>query len=394
MTDPNNQALTVVQGAGLTGRFTELTTDDVTGWALALRVVSRVGAAPLLALTVGAGLTVVDAAAGTIDFDLTPAQSAAPPPGLYLWTLERTDAGAEEVLAGGTLRVAAAATGDAVPTPVVAPPVYEPVLTAVYQSSLSGALPAAVLPARSWASVRVPLFAPSGRPAAVAAGGGTYLAAAAAAESASGQAVDAAAALAADGQSVVVTLPQALTDNPGVYELEARVLDSAGSSLARGRAWAYVEPSALGGGGSGPPPVDDVRAAVRDYPQANLLLGDYEFSAAEVAYAVTRAVRKFNAAPPAVFATVTTCTWPRAYRDNLLEGVLAELFAQAASYHRRGHLPYSAGGVAVDDLGKEKDYLVAAQTYRQRWDDWVKMTKVGLNIESAFGSSHSVYSRW
>jgi hypothetical protein len=55
-------------------------------------------------------------------------------------------------------------------------------------------------------------------------------------------------------------------------------------------------------------------------------------------------------------------------------------------------LPYSAAGVAVDDLAKEKDYLQAAMFHRQRWDWWVKMIKTSINLEESFGSLATNYA--
>lgn len=69
-----------------------------------------------------------------------------------------------------------------------------------------------------------------------------------------------------------------------------------------------------------------------------------------------------------------------------MDGCLAYLFETAASYHRRGHLPYSAAGLSVDDLAKEVDYLKASAMYRDRYLSWCRQTRVNASIQAGWGS--------
>jgi hypothetical protein len=368
------------------------TDNDVSGYVVHFRVFRRVGLSALVELTVGAGVTLVAVEPGTWRILISTDQTASLPAGTYMWDFERTDIGPIQ-LAGGPF-IVLDPDGPPPVVPLVCPyPEYLVSHGKVFKAELKPSRPAAVIPSGSPASIRMPLYAVSGHPAVVTAGGycGTPVPDAKIGEAVFPQPVETAPTLSDDGTTVRVDLPSCVTNNPGVYELDARVLDAQGGAFALSRCWVYVEPSVMGGYQKGPPTVDDIRSAVRDYPQANRLLGDYMFSAAEIAQAVVRAVRYFNTAPPDV-CWLRTIDWPRAWWMNLIEGVVAELYAVAASYFRANHLPYSAGGVSVDDMAKEKDYLTADQVYRQRWRDWVKLRKSNINVETGFGSMMSPYA--
>lgn len=199
-----------------------------------------------------------------------------------------------------------------------------------------------------------------------------------------------------DGRGIRVVIPP--DTRPGVYQVEAlcsaAVPEGWGPVRATSRGLLYVEPSAVFGppSGSGLPQIDEVRQAVRDHPAARRLLGDYEFGAAEIVGAIRRAVAEFNGIPPPVIQ-MPTQQWPASAQQPLLDGVLAQLYETAAAYYRANFLPYQAGGVAVNDTAKEREYLNASLFYRQRWERWVKTTKIGVNIATAYGSSRSGYFR-
>lgn len=398
-TDPNTQTITVQRGLGMYQTVAPLVPgggdDDVTGWTLRFRVFRRVGAAALVTLTLGSGITLDDADDGLFSLRMSPDQVTALAAGDYLWDLERTDAGNQYQIAGGPFVVLEADGQTPAPSTECPPPEYPIVWGKAFRAELKPQKAAAVVPSGAKSAVRVRLFTPAGRPAVVDAADtcGSADAVAKVWEAVSGEPVDAACELADAADTVLVVVPDAVDAAPGVYEVEARVLDANDAARAFGRCWLYVEPSGFGGYLQGPPPVDEVRTAVRDYPQANRLLGDYEFSASEIAAAVVRACRRFNASPPQSTLAATTAGWPRSGWANLLDGVLAELFETATAYFRRGHLPYSAGGIAVDDMAKEKDYLQAAAYYRQRFEQWTKLTKMQANLEDGWASGVSIYGQ-
>lgn len=255
--------------------------------------------------------------------------------------------------------------------------------------------PTAIVPSGGPAVVSVPITTPDGRPAVLAdsgyCGDPTL-------EAKGGEAVvmygasSLDSAVASGNGSLLVALSQCMYDIPGIYDVEGRMLDGVGNTIGRANAYVYVEPTVFQNRRMGPPKIDEVRSMIRDYPKANRLLGDYEFSNTEIAQAVIRSISRFNSAPPPLNGIVTSQTWPRDWVANLLDGIGAELFELAGAYFRRGHLPYSAGGLSIDDMAKERDYLTASTIYKNRWDYWVKMVRVNLNIEGGFSCLGSAYS--
>lgn len=207
--------------------------------------------------------------------------------------------------------------------------------------------------------------------------------------------------LSSDGASVVLPVPEGVRDTPGVYRAQVRLADGAsGAEIARDEFWLWVDRGLFLSDGSapaddkGPPSFSEVRTALRDHPGANRLLGEYEFDAAEIAQAVVWAVGAFNTELPPVPKLFTTISWPTPWRRSLLLGATAQLFDTASHYHRRGHLPYQAGGLSVDDLAKEKDYQAAAERARAEYLRWVKLKKAQFNIQAGWGSVGSGHAPW
>lgn len=202
---------------------------------------------------------------------------------------------------------------------------------------------------------------------------------------------DATGVLSDDGRTVLVALPDEIADQPGVFTVQFRVVDSDNVERARNQFWTYVNRGLWttdGGTGvdRGVPTTMELRNAVRDHPGVNRLLGDYEFDVAEMAMAVVSAVQTFDNEFPPINRHVSTTQWPIAWRQPLIDGTLARLFATAADYHRRGMLPYAAGGVSIDDLNKERSYLQASEMLRERYTKWCKMTRAKISVAGGFGS--------
>lgn len=201
--------------------------------------------------------------------------------------------------------------------------------------------------------------------------------------------------LAADGKSIAFAIPDEVRNLAGVYRAQVRLCDADGNEIMRDETTVLVERGFWLADGSapsndrGPPTVAEVRTALRDHPGANRLLGDYEFDPAEIGQAMVSAVQQFMTAFPPLPIKVNTVTWPSEWRRPWLDGILAYLFETAASYCRRGNLPYTAGGMTIDDLKKEPEYLQAAQIYRQRFAEWTKTTRTALSLRAAWGSISS-----
>jgi hypothetical protein len=251
--------------------------------------------------------------------------------------------------------------------------------------------------------VRLPLFAPSGGPVTV--NVGPYASPPVVAvryREATGQTActftpeeEDVPELAADGTYVDFAVPDAVRDRAGVFRAQVRIATADDEEVARDEVLVLVDRGFwLSDGGApgsdrGPPTLAEVRTALRDHPGANRLLGDYEFDAAEVGQALVSAVQQFMTAYPPLPLRLDTTSWPSQWRRPWLDGTLAYLFETAATYCRRGSLPYTAGGLTIDDLKKEPEYLQAAQIYRQRFAEWVKTTRSAINLQAAWGSVSS-----
>ena len=156
-----------------------------------------------------------------------------------------------------------------------------------------------------------------------------------------------------------------------------------------------VERGLLGAGGGnappGPPSLAEVRLELRDYPEVNRLLDNYEFDEAEILHAALRCIDYFNEIPPELDQRFDSSNFT--WRHHWMEGIVYHLLQVAISWLDRNKLSYSAGGVQVDDLGRSEPYLRHMQMRKQKWEEWVKRTKIRLNSESAFMSLGSEYSQ-
>ena len=158
-----------------------------------------------------------------------------------------------------------------------------------------------------------------------------------------------------------------------------------------------LEPGLAGPGQSvksGLPTLAEIRLHLRDWPEANRLLDNYEFDLSEIYAAAVRCVDYWNETPPPLPQKLDTTNFP--FRYHWMEGIVYQLFLTAAHWFRRNHLPYTAAGVSVDDLNREQAYLSFAQEKKQVWQDFVQKTKVRANMMAGFGTLDSVLrlGRW
>jgi hypothetical protein len=140
----------------------------------------------------------------------------------------------------------------------------------------------------------------------------------------------------------------------------------------------------------GPPSLAEVRLELRDFPEVNRLLDEYEFDAAEVHYAAMKCVDYFNEVPPSLDQVYDGSSFPS--RFHWMEGTIYYLLRIAVAWYDRNKLEYNAGGVAINDLNRSEAYLRHMQMRQQKWEDWVRRTKLKLNSESGFLSLGSEYS--
>jgi len=77
-----------------------------------------------------------------------------------------------------------------------------------------------------------------------------------------------------------------------------------------------------------------------------------------------------------------------------LKGIQAYLYRMAANTYRRNSLAYNAGGVAIDDKNKEREYASAGSEMLREFQDMVQAKKVEINIAGFAGNVRSQYGNF
>jgi hypothetical protein len=136
--------------------------------------------------------------------------------------------------------------------------------------------------------------------------------------------------------------------------------------------------------------VAEIRMTLRDVdPHQNRLLDELEYSQQEIMLAIRRCVQYWNETPPPV-GTYRATDFPYSYHLSI--GVASVLYSMAVHEKLRNDLPYSAGGVTVQDTVKWSQYREMQDRLWQEWASWVKAKKYQKNIEGAFMALGSGYA--
>jgi hypothetical protein len=178
----------------------------------------------------------------------------------------------------------------------------------------------------------------------------------------------------------------------GIYLAQISVHNANGSLLQANRYWLSVEPTldATFVSSVQTVTVNDVRNMLRDVCSGqNTLLNDFEFSDGQIVTALHDAVTEFNQAY-AIETHYTVRNFP--WRISHMRGACAYLFEIAARGYVRDHLPYSSGGVQVDDKNKFSPYQAMASELRNEWRHFVRSKKYELNLDGCYGRLGSDYS--
>ncbi len=193
---------------------------------------------------------------------------------------------------------------------------------------------------------------------------------------------------------ITVEVPLNIYRNAGVYWFEIGAFDEDDNMLFSNKLYLYVEPSTFATGAvlhNYPYPLPDlqeVRIRMRDSgPEENRLLDDYEFDTADICDSLVRTARYWNYAQPPINYYFNTTNYP----FFLPDGYCSMLMEVAARRYLRNHLPYQAGGIAVDDQNKYKQYLEMSQLMWQNYTQFIKAKKVQINCDAAFGTINSSY---
>lgn len=128
----------------------------------------------------------------------------------------------------------------------------------------------------------------------------------------------------------------------------------------------------------------DIRMFLRDNsPEENLLLDDFEFTPEEIRSASTYAVDYWNESPPQLRGyDVHRFPW----RFALLQGTCGNLLFMAAHRYRRNELEYNAGGLAINDQNKARQYDAAGDKLWKEYKEWCMLKKREMNSEMGWGS--------
>lgn len=128
--------------------------------------------------------------------------------------------------------------------------------------------------------------------------------------------------------------------------------------------------------------IAEIRLALRDCPSGNFLIDDYEYSDKEIFYAIRSIVDMWNETPPPV-ATFTYTNFP--FRYHWVQGTIGKLLRVAGRQKLRNWLPYSGGGVSVNDQSVWSSYHQLGDQYLKEFKEWMMAKKIEINIAGAFG---------
>lgn len=157
----------------------------------------------------------------------------------------------------------------------------------------------------------------------------------------------------------------------------------------------WLEVAAVGTERSASPlTISELRLRLRDVcPEANEVLQDFEYTDDEIALAIRDPVDEFNATRPPR-TSYTTSTFPWQWRYQWARASLAVLMKMASRKYLRDHLPYDAGGVAVDSKNKFKEYNAFADELHGEWLNFIYEQKARMNAQRGYGRLRSGYSRF
>ncbi len=182
-------------------------------------------------------------------------------------------------------------------------------------------------------------------------------------------------------------LDHTVVSRPGIYLAEAAVIAidaDLNESLVFSNVFYLNVEKGLFGDAKGPPTIAEIRLHLRDSAAGeNFLIDTTKFDDAEIAASIQRPVMQWNETPPVV-EVYTTHTFP--HRFHWLEAICANLFLIAAEHFRANQLEYQAGGIAVNDMSKERNYEAAAERRSLVWREFMRRTKLADNYGAGFGS--------
>ena len=191
-----------------------------------------------------------------------------------------------------------------------------------------------------------------------------------------------------DFGEIEVYIPSLIMSKPGLHLASIQVYNIDGQLIYQSPRYLEITPKVTSV--SRPVTVSEVRFALRDYPESNTLLNDVEFSDNEIAFCISRPVEKWNEMLPNV-GHYDLPTSP--FRQAHINATIGELFKIAAYHYMRNHLPYSAGGLSVDDKNKAAVYLQLGEQELAKFERFCAERKFEANFMGGFLTLPGPYSR-
>lgn len=131
----------------------------------------------------------------------------------------------------------------------------------------------------------------------------------------------------------------------------------------------------------------DVQRFLRDYPDFNILLKNFQFDPEDVNAAMRFAISEFNAMTP--ISSFTQNNFPNEW--VLLLGTAAHLCLSESFLQLRNQVTYQDGDVAVGIDDKHSAYMALQRALKADWKDVAKKYKQQKNMEACYGSLSSGY---
>lgn len=131
----------------------------------------------------------------------------------------------------------------------------------------------------------------------------------------------------------------------------------------------------------------DVQRFLRDYPDFNILLKNFQFDPEDVNAAMRFAISEFNALTP--ISSYTQTNFPNEW--ILLLGTAAHLCLSEAFLQLRNQVTYQDGDVAVGIDDKHQPYMALQAALKADWKEAAKNYKQQKNMEACYDSLSSGY---
>ena len=187
-------------------------------------------------------------------------------------------------------------------------------------------------------------------------------------------------------------IPHKVSDLGGIFVLNIGLIDKRQQHpIYVHRGLLSVERSAWGTHRLKMPTLSEIRMRLMDTPQENMFNGYVEFTTADILDSVVSAVREWNGTTPQLRRfTFHVFNFP--WIEPWLWKITASLYQKAAMRYMRNKLQVNHGGIQGDDLNRDRDYLLIAKEFDEKWKQWVQTKKRELNLNQFDDTIGSPYS--